>query len=330
MEYMWKDSEYKRSCNTQFLVITIFLSVMLIQAIVTCGANPLAYLPTALAVSHVGCVNPELPNNNNGTAAPPTTPGIVVINEILTFPQSQWNCTSPDDNTFNVKNAWVEIYNPQNEPVDLYAAHASIDEGPGTDPYMLHVGSIITAHGFLVVFPFQYLSPDAYTQLSSVRLQFTPQVVIDQVSIPSLAPETSYARNPDGYDTWQITTVPTLGSSNQDTTGTGQTGSDTGTHNRTIKQKATKTHSGRISNDEASTDTSTTGVQPTWSALRLPSSASNNVTTQPRNSSLSPTTPADPFDLLKKTLLTLLVVAFFSALSWWRLHRKKCAQKAHS
>lgn len=340
MKYMWEVSEHKRSCNAQFLVINVFLSIILIQAIVTCGTTPQAYSSTALAVSHMSCVNPEPSNNGNAAlpAAPdPLTPGIVVINEVLTFPQSQWNCASPNNNTFSMENAWLEIYNPQDKPIDLYAAHASIDEGPDTDSYILHPGSIITAYGFLVVFPFQHPSSQASNQISLIRLQFAPQVVIDQVSIPSLAPDTSYARISDGSNNWQITTTPTIASSNQYTTETGQTGNDTSTHNQTTKQKSTNRHSGSISNDGASTESSTTGVQPTWNALSLPSSESNNRTTDnttqhsASRSSTSSTTPADSFDLPKKILLTLPIVVLFLALLWgWQLSKKRYAAKASS
>src|SRR5437764_1971944 len=321
MRRIWQDSKHKRSCNAQSLVITIFLSIILIQAIVTCGATPLAYSSTALAVSHVTCVNPESPTNEitSPPAIPnPPTPGLVVINEILTFPRSQCNCTSPNNDTFNRKNAWVEIYNPQDEPLDLY--HASIDQGPNTDSYILPFGSIIAAHGFLVIFPFWYPQSSAYTQISSVRLLFTPQIVIDQVSIPPLASETSYARIPDGSPNWQVTATPTIASSNQPLTGTGQTGGDTSTHNQKTKQKSTKTHSGSVSSDEASTDTSNPGVQPTWSVLHLPSSESKNLITgntvlhSTSSSPVSSSTSTDSFDLPKRILLTLPIILFFFVL----------------
>src|SRR5262249_14985856 len=158
------------------LGIALFLSITIIQVSIACGFVPQAYPPRTLAAPRMmNCVNP-IPPDNGLTATPaPATPGIVVINEVLSFPQSQWNCTANADNT------WIEIYNPQNQPYDLYAAHASVDQGPGTDSYILRFGSIISAHGFLVIFPFQNLPPNAYTQLSSVRL-LAAQTVIDEVS----------------------------------------------------------------------------------------------------------------------------------------------------
>jgi hypothetical protein len=251
----------------------------------------------------------------------------VVINEVLPFPQSQWNCTVSTNDGSNRDNVWIEIYNPQDQPFDLYAAHASIDQGPGTASYILHLGSIISAHGFLVVFPFHYSSLNAYTQFPPVRLLIS-QTVIDAVSPPTLLPDTSYARIPDGSNNWQIMTIPTIGNSNQYITETEQTRNDTRTQSHTTKQKSTKKHSGSASQDETSTDTSNAGVQPTWSALRLPSPQPNTSMTQQHNSALSAAPSTDSFDLLKKTLLTLLIAIVFSALLWgWRLYRKKDATK---
>ena len=326
MEYRSKISEHKRSCNPRFLIIALFLSFIIIQASMACGANPQAYSPTVLAASHVNCVNPQPPNSGITAIPMPATPGIVVINEVLSFPQSHWNCTVSSD-VSRQDNIWVEIYNPQNQPYDLYAARASIDEGLGSSPYYVRVGSTISAHGFLVVFPFENLPPNAFTQLPTVRLLLNEQIVIDQVSVPALSPDTSYARIPDGSNNWQITTTPTIGSSNQYPTGTVQTENATSTQNHTTKQKPTKTHGGGTANDGTSTDTSTTDIQPTWSTLGLPSSGSNNATPQQDNSSLSPIS-ADPFDLLKKTLLTLFIVILFVALPWgWRLYKKRSATK---
>jgi hypothetical protein len=229
----------------------------------------------------------------------------------------------------NRDNTWIEIYNPQDQPFDLYAAHTSIDQGPGTDSYILHLGSIIPAHGFLVVFPFHYASMNAYTQLPLVRLLIS-QTVIDTASLPTMLPDTSYARIPDSSDNWQIATIPTIGNNNQYTDETEQTRKDTKTQSHTTKQKPTKKHSGSTSQDETSTNASSAGIQPTWSALRLPSPESENQTIPQRNSALSAVPSTDPFDLLKKILLTLLIVMFFSALLWgWRLHKKRGATKPH-
>lgn len=330
MNYMCQNSIYEKNCKARFVVITTFLSIVLLQASVTCGANPQAYSPKALAASRLSCVNPPSSSNAIPATPAPATPGYVLINEVLSFPTSPWNCTVTDasyDNS-DLANAWIEIYNPQNQPLDLYAARAWFDMG--TYSYRLPFGSIIAAHGFLVLFPFITASP-----VPLIKLIIT-QVVIDQVSLPSLPADTTYARIPDGSDTWQITTMPTITTSNS--TGMAQTPRATSTqhhpsvtstqhHTPTPKSTHTHTQSGGTSSDEATIDASSTGVQPTWDALRLPSAQSHNTTTQPYNSSLasvSSNTPADSFGLLNKILLSMLVIIFSCVLLWsWRLYRRK-------
>ncbi len=326
MFYMYKNSAHKQSRNTRLLVIKLLFGIIAIQASVTCRTSPQAHVPIVLAMSHENCVNPTPPNNGITASPAPATSGIVVINEVLTSSQSLWNCTaSKSNNLFSLENAWVEIYNPQNQPLDLYAARASIYEGQDTqDEYRLPFGSIIAAHGFLVVFPFGNFPSNNLTQLSSIHLIIS-QVLIDQVSLPSLAVDTSYARIPDGSSNWQVMTTPTIASSN--TIATGQTGSSTSPQNHTTKQKSKSPQRGGTSNDEASTDTPAPGVQPTWDALRLPSSGSNNAETTQRDSSLAPVssnTLADFFDLLTKILFTLFIIVFSFALLWgWRLYKRK-------
>jgi hypothetical protein len=331
MKYTRKNLEDRKSCCTIALIINALFSIVLLQASVTCETGPrLAHASTAPTASPVSCVDPVPPNTGISAPPAPATPGIVVINEVLSSPQSEWNCTTPDGKSPE-GNAWIEIYNPQDQPLDLYAAHASIDQGEHTQPYILLFGSIITAHGFLVIFPFTNLTP-----LSSIRLTIST-VVIDEVSPPPLAPDTSYARLPDGSDDWQIMTTPTIRSSNTissnttssnpptpRTKATGGRGTSTPTH--TTKQKSTKTQ-----ND--GTDTANPGVQPTWSALRLPSSESNNApidnTTQ--NNAPSSTSLTDSFGLFNKILLTLLIVVLPFALLWcWRFYKKRYAKKARS
>jgi hypothetical protein len=227
----------------------------------------------------------------------------------------------PGSTTYNEVNAWTEIYNPQDQPLDLYQAHASIDEGSGTESYTLPIGSIIEAHGFLVVFPFTGASP-----ISQVRLTIS-QTVIDEVPLPLLSTNTSYARIPDGADKWQITTTPTIASSNilngvtssDQSSGTGQAARATPTQKHTPGQRSTGTNG-------SATDTPSIGVQPTWGALRLPSpgASSTEINDITQDGSSPPVTPGDSFDLLRKILFTVLLVVLSFALvgGWWVYKRK--------
>lgn len=321
MIHISKNLTDRESSRTPFPIITILVSIIIMQAGVNWGTESRqAYASPALAASFVNCVNPTPPNSRTSAPPAPATPGIVVINEVLSSPTSQWNCATANNAAFNSQNEWIEIYNPQNQPLDLYAARATIDQG--TEKSIVPFGSIILAHGFLVVFPFLNKS---YQRLSSPSLVIS-QVVIDHVSVPTLAADTSYARIPDGSTNWQITTTPTIASSNQPPTG--QTRGSTNTQNHTTQHKSTGRQG--TSNNAASTDTPATGVQPTWSALRLPSSGSNTIGADNntlQNSSPSPSSPATPTDPVgpfNKVLFTLLIVVFSLALVWgWRLYRRR-------
>jgi hypothetical protein len=142
----------------------------------------------------------------------PATPGIVLINEVLSMPGSPWNC-SELNKTFSLKSdSWVELYNRQNQPYNLYAAHASFDTGPNTLAYYLPFGAAIAAHSYLVIFPEVYSSIDL--SAGSLRLVIAG-TTIDEVNIPALPTDHSYARVPDGSNNWQITNTPTIDASNK-------------------------------------------------------------------------------------------------------------------
>jgi hypothetical protein len=324
MEHISKKSWDKRSWHKRFLIVSILLGII-IQVSVTISSS------TALAVPRAGCVNPTQSNGGASASPVPATPGIIMINEVLSTAGSQWNCTT----TESQGNTWIEIYNPQNQPFDLYATHVTLDQGAGTSSCELPFGSIIAAHGFLVVFPFANFS----SPFSLIRLVIS-QVVIDQVSIPTLAPDTSYARIPDGSANWQITTFPTIDSSNtldsitptvkatktaSQATKTAKTKSTVSAATQTTKSKSTTTQGRSTSNDGANTDVSSTGVQPTWSALRLPMSRYNNTTTKysSTNSSTSSAPSSGSSKLLSKILLTLLIVVLFLAPpGCWLLYKR--------
>lgn len=122
----------------------------------------------------------------------------LVINEVL-------STGSPD---------WLEIYNPGTETVDLSGFYL-YDEGSASDKSLFPEGTAIPAGGFLV-----WDCDDVQTnfKLSSggeiVTLEDTQQRVIDTVDFPALNDGVSWARVPDGSDSWSELTDPTPGASN--------------------------------------------------------------------------------------------------------------------
>jgi len=95
------------------LVAALFLSIGLSRSFASTGHNCAPAIP------------PPVPG---ALVNPAATPGTLFINEVLLQPHSIWNC-SETGGYFSTRDAWIELYNPQNQPLNLYAAHAFIDMG---------------------------------------------------------------------------------------------------------------------------------------------------------------------------------------------------------
>jgi len=232
------------------------------------------------------------------------------------MPGSTWNC-SESGKTFSLSDdSWVELYNPQSQPYNLYAAHASFDTGPNTLPFYLPLGAVIAPHGYLVLFPSVFSG--TLSIKATLRLNIAG-VTIDQVNVPSLPTDQSYARIPDGSNFWQITNTPTIDSSNMASQVTPVASS--------TNQGSGGNGSGGNSNT-TSTPAPGTGTQPAWSNLQLPMqvTATSSTNSNPATFTISPT-PSAPvsngWDTPHRILLTVLATALVLMLFWcWRLFRK--------
>lgn len=264
--------------------------------------------PHASYASTHGCAPPIPPPVPGSLAPAPATPGILLINEVLSTPGSTWNC-SDLNKTFSISNdSWVELYNPQNQPFNLYAAHASFDTEPNTSVYYFPFGAAIAAHGYLVLFPAVY--SDTLLIGANLRLLFAG-VTIDQVTVPALPVDQSYARIPDGSNTWRVTNTPTIDASN-------------------MASQVSPTPTSSSSNQEpggygntSSTPTLVTGTQPAWSNLQLPTQVAaftSDVNPALITSPASSVPASDGWDTPRRILLTVLAVALALMLFWcWRL-----------
>jgi hypothetical protein len=305
------------------ILLLLFLSTMVLP--LENRANTLA----KQASTPISCIyQPSTPSVSAATPAPAIS-GTVLINEILPFPTLPWNCAVPE--TSYQTDGWIEIYNPQDLPLDLYAARATLDEGPGTPSYTLQPDAIIPAHGFFTCFPFMRLTTNSTPNPLSLRLLIS-QTVIDQVTTPSLPLDTSYARIPNGSNSWQITTTPTINSTNDlPTTPT----SGTSTHTRPTPRSHTTptvhpTHQNNTPNHATMT---TINIQPTWSALWFPSTRSPDTslssfstpTTITPNSVLSENNIMLPVKILLTTMMLLLPGIMF----WQWKFLKKRKKKQH-
>jgi len=140
------------------------------------------------------------------TALPPSAAaGSVVINELLTNPRISWDTRNPQ-----TPMPWVELYNPFDSDADI-ANWSVIGGSAGMAGRKLFVpGTVVPGHGYLVIF-----QSDAAIDFSAgaVLLVDGSGGIVDSVAVPSLEPDQSYARLPDGAS-WSITASPTLGSPN--------------------------------------------------------------------------------------------------------------------
>jgi hypothetical protein len=288
---------------------------------------------TGFAASPTPTCAPLAPPPVSGSPVlPPATPGIVLLNEILTNPGQSWNCAEQGGAYSIMSDSWVEMYNPQSQPFNLYEVHAYFDDGPNTFRFYLPFGAAIAPYGFLVVFP-NSAAGSTLLAGSNLRLMFAASsTAIDEVSIPGLAVNDSYARIPDGSPTWDITTTPTIDSSNIETSSvkptptTSTSSSGSGSSNGSSGSGAS-VGSGSSSGSAQGTTTPTlvTGTQPAWNRLSLPSStpAAATPTTFVVNSPLvnTPSSGSSGADTQRRILLTALLILLAGSILWcWKVY----------
>jgi hypothetical protein len=143
--------------------------------------------------------------------------------------------------------------------------------------------------------------------------KFLRTVTIDQVNIPSLPVDQSYARIPDGSNVWQITNTPTVDSSNN-ISQPGPLASPT----------VSSPGQGPASSGYAtSTPAPILGTQTAWRSLQFPTPVVIQTPiakpTAAYPSSLS-SPMNDGWDTPHRILITTLLVVLASMLFWcWRL-----------
>ncbi len=265
-------------------------------------------IPHATSASTHGCAPPIPPPIPGSPVPAPATPGILLINEVLSMPGSTWNC-SELNKTFSLNSdSWIELFNPQNQPYNLYAAHASFDTGPNTLTCYLPFGAAIAPHSYLVIFPGVYSS--MLIAAESLRLVIAG-TIIDQVKVPALPTDHSYARVPDGSNNWQITNTPTIDASNVvSQVSPTPTSSSLPTQGSGGYVKAT------------STPAIVAGTQPAWSNLQFSAPVATVTSTIDSTSPTLTTSPTSTirngWDIPHRILLTILTVVLALMLFWCR------------
>ncbi len=126
----------------------------------------------------------------------------IVINEFL-----------PDPNTLYTEE-WIELYNPNDVDVDISGYVIDDITTGGTAAYTLPAGTIIPAHGYVVLY--QGITNIALNNAGDTVNYINPDgvTVLDSYTYSSSSDDVSYGRETDGGPTWTTFTTPTPGSSN--------------------------------------------------------------------------------------------------------------------
>lgn len=157
---------------------------------------------------------PPTPGASNCSIAPtPTltpTPFAkkIFINEFLPAPYQDWN----HDGKLDAGDEWIELYNASNQSVDLSGWKLDDVQG-GSSPYKIPDGTFINADSFLLFFASEThvgLNNDGDT----VRLLHPDDTIADKFKYEPIETNKSYARRPDGGDTWVPYCIPTPGAPN--------------------------------------------------------------------------------------------------------------------
>lgn len=285
----------------------------------------LFFTPPVHGAQTHGCAPDTPPTVPGNPSAPPTRAGIIVINEVLTNPASGWNCSDLAGKFSPVSDSWIELYNPQNLPFNLYLTHTQISIDGGTNWYQLPFGTSIDAYGYLVLFPNEKL-PAATAWNVMLAMGST---LIDSIKISALEPDQSYARTSNG-SIWSITDQPTIDASN-DTPGQTATTAPTLTSIAlTQTPQPTGTSTGGGSNGGSAP--TGLGTQPAWNQVNLPPGASPttvtatraDVSTPPSSSQFQnpPAAQNGGSHNWQVALVITFVLLLLGALAWcWRLFR---------
>jgi hypothetical protein len=191
----------------------------------------------------------------------------------------------------------------------------------------------IPAQGFVVLFSSTITT--SMTMSTLIRLVINGQL-IDQVTVPPLAVNTSYARIPDGK-TWYITTSPTIDEGNKLTTIAQTTPTAKATSTPTNHPKApTHKHATPVQehlSPPSSATSSTPSIprstptilpqQPQWKFLHLFNATHAGTVTNPTiQAKPLPTTSNvlinTPTNALQKILITAFLLALLLSI-WWNI-----------
>jgi hypothetical protein len=152
---------------------------------------------------------PSLTPSRTLTRTPTRTitpmPGVVVINEFLPHPRTDWN----DDGTANTGDEFIELINMGTDPVSLKDWKLD-DANDGSNPYILPSMSLLPRQ--IAIFYQIQTGISLSDGGDSVRLFKPNGAMVDSLIYPVVAAaDQTWCRLPDGTGTWAFACRPTPG-----------------------------------------------------------------------------------------------------------------------
>ena len=142
------------------------------------------------------------------TRAPTTIAGVVVINEFLPHPHTDWNA----DGTANTGDEYIEIINMGSDPINI--KNWKLDNGSGTTAYSLPDLSLLPRQ--IAVYYHSQSGIPLSDGGSTVRLLKSDGHTADIFTYPAVpTTDQSWCRLPDGSGVWAFACHPTPGKPNQ-------------------------------------------------------------------------------------------------------------------
>ncbi len=179
-------------------------------------------IPTAALMLFSSCSLDEEADDGGGSN---TSLLKLYINEFLA---SNDAATIDPDDDGDPYDDWVEIYNGDNQAIDIGGMYVSDNKEditayqiPTTDPSL----TTIQPGGFLIIWFDDVTETDqgilhVEQKLSSggediVLTESDGLTIVDQLTYEAQTTDISYGRNPDGSDTWEYFSTPTPGATNE-------------------------------------------------------------------------------------------------------------------
>jgi phosphatidylserine/phosphatidylglycerophosphate/cardiolipin synthase-like enzyme len=141
--------------------------------------------------------------------------GLLVINEFLANPESDWN----NDGYYDSDDEWIELYNPGDFVVNIggWVLDDKLGSSGSSDPYVIPQGYYLEPKGYKIFFGNETgVILNDFGEESVILLDDGASIV-DSFSLDGTSDDATFGRYPDGSGNWEDFLLPTPGSANQHT-----------------------------------------------------------------------------------------------------------------